>query len=118
MVAIFRLLIIACACLLGGPLAHAICAVGIKPKIWVGDVATDAKCGANTIQAATDAADCPNTQIIITGQHTYTQQALTIVGKSVALLGSTGVCGVDPTTSTQPVRTISGKQNASVIAIG
>ena len=120
MVAIVRLLVISCACLLGGTLAHAvnICAVGIKPKIWVGNVATDSKCGANTIQAAIDAADCPNTQIIITGEHTYTEQKLTIVNKSVSLVGSTGLCGADAESSTVPVRTISGTTSGSVIAIG
>lgn len=115
---ILRTCAVCLACLLGGARAHAICAIGATPKIWVGDVATDSKCNADNIQAAINATVCPNTQIIITGEHTYTEEALTIVGKSVALIGSTGVCGVDPTTSTAPVRTISGAGNGSVIAIG
>jgi hypothetical protein len=118
MVAIVRLLIISCACLLGGPVAHAICAIGIKPKIWVGDVATNPQCGADTIQAAINAAVCPNTQIIISAGHVYNEQHLTIVDKSVALVGNAGECGVDPESSTVPVRTISGTSAGSVIAVG
>jgi predicted outer membrane repeat protein len=120
MVTLSRFFAFAVACLGVFSQAHAvnICAVGIKPKIWVGDVATNPQCGADTIQAAIDAADCPNTQIIISAGHIYNEQKLTIINKSVALVGNAGECGVDPVASTQPVRTISGTNAQSVIAIG
>lgn len=118
--AILRTCAVCLACLLGAATAHAICAVGITPKIWVGDVATDSKCGANTIQAAIDSVSCPNTQIYITGEHLYTKQALNIQGKSLSLVGSTDLCGVVPASPTSAVRTISGKgqTSSSVITIG
>ena len=120
MVPLSRFLAFAIACLGVFSQAHAIniCAVGIKPKIWVGDMATNSQCGADTIQAAIDAAVCPNTQIILSAGHVYNEEKLTIVDKSVALVGNAGECGVDPVASTQPVRTISGTNAQSVIAIG
>jgi predicted outer membrane repeat protein len=118
--AILRTFAVCLACLLGATTAHAICAVGITPKIWVGDVATDSQCGANSIQAAIDSVTCPNTKIYITGEHLYTKQALNIQGKSLSLVGSTDVCGVVPANPTDVVRTISGKgqTSSSVITIG
>ena len=119
--AILRTCAVCLACLLGELPAHAIsiCAVGITPKIWVGDVATDAQCSANSIQAAIDSVTCPNTQIYITGEHTYTAEALKIQGKSLSLVGRTDVCGVVPASPTTDVRTISGKgqTSSSVITI-
>ncbi len=124
MVTIFRLLVISCACLLGWSQATALCAGGGIQNLprYVGNTVKssptyDSKCTDNDIQSAINNTVCPNTPIYITGEHTYTQEALSIQGKWLSLVGSTNACGVPAGTYTSPAITISGKSGASVISI-
>ena len=78
--------------------AHAatatICSPVNPPKRYVGNMAADAQCTDDSIQSAiNNTGTCPTT-IVITPEHTYTQQALVISGKSVSLVGSSvAACG-------------------------
>ena len=106
--------------------AHAICNPGERHFIYVGDTATDAQCNFDAIQDAIDAVECPNTWIVLTGEHTYTEQHLS-VNTSVTLAGTlTDGCGngappvCDPTigcgSGGEPSQiTISGSSGGSVI---
>ena len=97
------------------------------PSRYVGDVATDSKCTDNDIQSAINNAACPNTFIVISREHTYTQQHLSINNKSIIFTatgngvacnaggGSTGGGGSTPTA---PLVTISGNGSQSVFDIG
>jgi hypothetical protein len=88
---------------------------------YVGDTASDSQCTDNDIQSAINNSSCPTT-IVITGEHTYTFQALTISGKSVVLEGtSVGYCGNISEGAIKQVAdspiTISGSSGNSVIHI-
>ena len=96
------------------------------PTRYVGDVAHDANCTDDNIQSAIDHATCPNTFIVITREHTYTQQHLSIADKSLMFTatgdgvfcndggGSTGGGG---SVITAPLVTIAGNGNQSVFDI-
>jgi predicted outer membrane repeat protein len=124
---ILRTCAICAICLLNWSQAFAVCAgAGIQnlPR-YVGDTdksspSYDSKCTDNDIQSAINNTVCPNTPIYITGEHTYTKQALNIQGKWLSLIGSTELCGVVPASPTTDVRTISGagQTSSSVITIG
>lgn len=121
---IFRRLALACACLVGWSQATALCVGGGIQNLprYVGNTdktspGYDSKCTDNDIQSAINNTVCPNTPIYITGEHTYTQQALSIQGKWLSLVGSTNACGVPASTYTSPAITISGTPGFGVIAI-
>jgi len=108
--------------------AQARCLPTVLNTIYVGNTARDRQCNFNTIQAAIDHATCPNTTIVVTNQLSYTNQRLTIVDKSLSLVGGGGQCGLingreldaTPGTDAAPKVTISGVGsggNANVIAI-
>ena len=92
----------------------AACLPGMSHYRYVGDMASDPQCTDNDIQSAINSAPCPNTNIVITGEHTYTAQHLEIAGKSLTLTGTAlgcgppGVCDGTCPTPTAPVITISG----------
>ena len=102
------------------------------PELYVGDMASDAACTQNDIQSAIDAATCIyGTNIIITREHTYTAQHLTINGKHVNLIarGNGDLCGpVSPPICapvcapppTSPLGTLSGSGHSgdAVLTIG
>lgn len=120
-----RLFALVVVCLVGSSQAAAtICAgQGIQnlPR-YVGDTnknspTYDSKCTDNDIQSAINNTACPNTPIYITGEHTYTQQALTIGSKWISLVGSSSKCGVVPATSNVPTITINGSGKGSVINV-
>jgi hypothetical protein len=77
---------------------------------YVGDTASDMKCTDDDIQSAINHVDCPNSLIVITGEHTYTAQHLDINGKSVTLKGTDNPCGLflEPPPPTSPRIRISG----------
>lgn len=77
---------------------------------YVGDTASNSECTDDDIQSAIDHVDCPNSLIVITGDHTYTAQHLDINGKSVTLKGTDNPCGLflEPPPPTSPRITISG----------
>lgn len=132
MLTILRLLIIAGACLLGGNQAHASCSPTVPPPtIYVG---SDNKCDYATIQAAIDSVSTTATcapNIVISAEHAWTAQQLTITNRSLSLIGTAGNCGVGGTTGitgaidlpaatlTSPQVTISGAGHTgdSVISI-
>jgi hypothetical protein len=124
MLATLRLLVISCACVLAWNHAQALCVgEGIQnlPR-YVGNTdkaspTYDSKCTDNDIQSAINNTVCPNTPIYITGEHTYTAQALNIQGKWLSLIGSTNGCGVVPGSFSVPVITINGSTGGSVINI-
>jgi hypothetical protein len=129
MVTNFRTLLLSAACLLAWSQAKALsnCSPFVPTPIrYVGDVAHDNKCTDDNIQSAINNIPCQGTKILITGEHTYTAQALTIQDKSLSLIGSSSACGISNTTGvdgvslpTAPVITISGagQTGNSVIAI-
>jgi predicted outer membrane repeat protein len=89
------------------------------PTRFVGDTSTDAKCTDNDLQSAlnnTSGLTCA-ALIIVTGEHTYTQQSLSMVNQNVSLIGSNGLCGDPVGTTTVPFRTISGTSGHPVISI-
>ncbi|MEO5625003.1 MAG: hypothetical protein ABIQ70_03200 [Dokdonella sp.] len=81
---------------------------------YVGDTASDPQCTDNDIQSAINNVDCPNSLIVITGEHTYTVQHLDINGKSVTLKGTDNACGLffEPPPPTSPRIRISGAGHA------
>lgn len=90
--------------------ALATCVPGGAYVRYVGDTASDHQCTDDSIQAAIDNTQCPNTTIVITGEHTYTAQHLDIGGKNVTLKGTDNGCGLflEPPPPTSPRITISG----------
>jgi hypothetical protein len=131
MVTFLRQFLLACACLFGWTQAHAIltCSRTMPvPILYVGDVAHDSKCTDDNIQHAIDNLPCQGAKIVLTGEHTYTAQHLTIQDKSLSLIGTTAAgCGSGgalrpddadrQSLPTAPVITVSGTTSASVIAI-
>jgi hypothetical protein len=98
--------------LIGADAAKAVCTPGDTYVRYVGDTATDPACTDNDIQSAINHAECPNTLIVITREHTYTAQHLDIDGKSLTLIGKPdGVsCGeqIEPVPPPTPQVAISG----------
>jgi hypothetical protein len=103
--------------------AHAICLPTAR-TFYVGDTAANSHCDYDTIQAAIDAATCPET-IVVTGA-SYTAQSLVITDKSLTIRGGGSACGpvVDPgsgqATDALPAQTIldgDGNGHRSVISI-
>lgn len=94
----------------GSHVAAATCVPGGAYIRYVGDTASDAQCTDNDIQSAIDNTECPNTVIVITGEHTYTAQHLDINGKSLTLKATECSCGLcfEPPPPTSPLITISG----------
>ena len=72
-------------------LAHAVC-LPVPHNIYVG---TDAQCDTTSIQTAIDNAVCPGTNIVVTGELTYANQAIA-VNKAVNIVGSTESCNSPP----------------------
>jgi hypothetical protein len=125
MVTILRAYLFAGLCAVVCGQANA-CSTSVPPPTrYVGNTATDNQCTDNDIQSAINNAVCPGAKIVITGEHTYTAQHLTLQDKSLVLIGSTGACGAPGGTiggggtPTAPVRTISGTGHTgdSVITI-
>lgn len=92
-------------------------------KRYVGNMAIDALCTDNDIQAAINNAVCPSI-IYITNQQAYTAQHLDINNKSLTLVGTTASCGPQTCEGgcpipTAPEVTISGQGHSgdSVIYI-
>lgn len=84
--------ILALTCL-GFTCGHAVANCPILPKtIYVGKL-TDAQCNYNNIQSAIDAV-CPGDTIVVTNELDYGPQHLQISGKSFAMLGLQGTCGL------------------------
>ena len=80
--------------LLAGADAEARCPPpSVVNTIYVGDTARDNRCHFNTIQAAIDHATCPNTTIVVTNSLSYNLQRLSIVDKSLAIVGG-NQCGL------------------------
>jgi len=105
------LVLASCACDAGA----VVCLPEIAYYRYVGDTASDAQCTDNDIQAAINNMVCPNTVIVITGEHTYTAQHLDIGSKDITLQGSADNCGPPglcdgscPGPPTTPLITISG----------
>jgi hypothetical protein len=93
----------------------AFCLPEIAYYRYVGDKASDTQCTDNDIQSAINNMVCPNTTIVITGEHTYTAQHLEINGKDLTLAGTSLGCGPPgacdggcPLPPTSPVIVISG----------
>ena len=114
--------------LLESGLAHAIC-FGQPKQVYVGDTSSDSDCTYNDIQSALNAegGTCPAV-VNITREHTYTNQALTISGKSLTLKGwGDGVtcnllkncttAGCLPAETGAPLITLSGESGNSVLHI-
>src|SRR6202000_304209 len=108
--------------------AHAIC-FGQPKQVYVGDTSSDSDCTYNDIQTALDneGGTCPAV-VNITREHTYTNQALNISGKSLALKGwGDGVtcnllknctpAGGLPAETGVPLVTLSGEEGNSVLHI-
>lgn len=116
---------------LGSRDANAIC-LPIPYYRSVGDTASDPNCTDNDIQSAIDNAVCPTT-IVITREHLYTAQHLTIANKSLALVATgdgfacppPGVicdpdvsnCNAPPPTTPQVAINGAGHTGDSVLAI-
>lgn len=91
--------------------------------IYVGDTARDNRCHFNTIQAAIDHATCPNTTIVVTRSLSYNLQRLSIVDKSLAIVGG-NQCGLvigrtqamDDADSADIAQNIDAQQPAAVAA--
>jgi hypothetical protein len=81
---------------------------------YVGDTSSDSACTDNDIQSAINNAGVGDT-ILISGEHVYTNQTLTI-GQGLTLLGNGGHCGDALQTTTVPLITLNGG-NSSVIDI-
>ena len=73
--------------LLAANTAFAVVCLPIPHFRYVGDMATDGKCTDNDIQSAINNVVCPDTTVVITGEHSYTGQALTVYNKSLTLAG-------------------------------
>src|ERR1700744_1600064 len=68
------------------------------PSRYVGDTSSDSKCTDNDIQSAIDNATCPGTAIVITREHTYTQQHLSISNKTLTFSATGDGVGCGATT--------------------
>lgn len=116
------------ALLLDSSTACAIC-FGPPKQVYVGDTSSDGDCTYNDIQSALNAegGTCPAV-VNITREHTYTNEALTISGKSLTLKGwGDGVtcnllkncttAGCLPAETGAPLITLSGASGNSVLHI-
>jgi predicted outer membrane repeat protein len=83
---------------------------------YVGDTGSDSMCTDNDIQSAIDNA-CTNATIVITAEHTYTDQALTLNGKSLTLIANGGQCGTAPPPTSVPLAKLGGQNGHSVLWI-
>jgi hypothetical protein len=123
-----HLYFLALALLLATTPAYAIC-FGQPKQVYVGDTSSDGDCTYNDIQTALDneGGTCPAV-VNITREHTYTNQALTISGKSLTLKGwGDGVTcnllknctavGCLPAETGAPLITLSGEDGNSVLHI-
>ena len=82
--------------------------------LWVGDTASHPMCNFDTIQQAVDAVQCPNTVIVLTHEHTYTSQHITINNKPSMTLVGVDVpvaCGTEPPAGSGFQRPITGIGN-------
>jgi len=101
----------------------AICPPGVQFFRYVGNKAADNQCTDDTIQSAIDAVVCPATTVVVSNERTWSNQHLTITGKTFTLAGSNAACGSSVTTGgggstpTAPVVTISGNGSQSVFDI-
>lgn len=112
--------------------AFAVICLPIPHFRYVGDVATDSNCTDNDIQTAINNVVCPNTTVIITQEHSYAAQELTVYNKSLTIAGvgpgvkcgsSIGVC--DPSVGCgggggappPPAITLHGTGSTSVLFI-
>lgn len=110
--------------------ALAFCSPILQFHRYVGDTASDSQCTDNDIQSAINNVTCPNTTIVITREHTYTNQHLTINNNSMTITavgdgvgcGSSAVtcdpaisnCDGNPT-PTAPLVTLDGSNTAGSV---
>lgn len=113
--------------LLPNPVGAVVCPPGVPHFRYVGDVANDARCTDNDIQSAINNTVCPGTFIVVSREHTYTAQHLSVSGKSFTMsatgdgIGCGNLPGATDSGSgnppTVPLVTISGNGSQSVFDI-
>jgi hypothetical protein len=122
MVATLRVLVISCACLLGWGGAMG-CVIGVPhPTIYVGS-AGDAKCDYTRIQdaitAVSSSATCPPNIVISNKPNNAPwNEALTISGRSLALIGSPDSCTVNGAGIAQPTQAAATSPQAIISGAG
>ncbi len=98
--------------------AAVFCNPAVAHYIFVGNTATDAKCDFDSIQPAIEAVVCPFTTVVVTDQHSYSAQALTIANKQLAIVGAQGACSTSGLQLCDPVIGCNGPPPPKIVLDG